>query len=297
MKIYSRTVSRVAVLLSLIAFPLAGLTATEPIVAGQRVFTCGNSFHAWFIAPILKNMADSAGIQGHQIVGESKIGGSPAIAHWNVPDDKNEAKKALRAGKVDVLTLACMLHPDDGIDKFAELALAHNPNVRVTLQEFWIPWDKFEWPFKGNENDVNPDAATSAFLRALHEPYFKEMDAYVAALNARLGKQVVFVAPAGQAVVALREKIIAGKVPAIQKQSELFTDKLGHPQPPMQALVAYVHFAVIYHRSPIGLPLPEILKSSPKWRNEELNRQLQEIAWDAVIHHPLSGMSATNAMP
>jgi len=268
-------------------------TGIEPITAGQRVFTCGNSFHAWFIAPILKDMAESAGIKGHVIVGESKIGGSAAIQHWNVPDDKNEAKAALRAGRVDVLTLACMHHPDDGIDKFAALALANNPNVRVTLQEFWIPWDKFEWPFKGNENDVNFDAATVAALKALHEPYFEEMDAYVAALNARLGKQVVFIAPVGRAVLALREKVIAGKVPGIEKQSELFTDKLGHPQPPLQALVAYVHFAIIYRRTPVGLPLPAILKSgNPKWRNDGLNRLLQKIAWDVVTHHPLSGMAA-----
>lgn len=266
--------------------------SSAPIERGQQVFTAGNSFHAWFVAPILKDMADKAGIKGHEIVGESKIGGSPAIAHWNVPDEKNQAKTALRDGKVDVLTLACMHHPDDGIDKFAELALAHNPNVRISLQEFWIPWDKFEWPFRGNESEVNADAATAEFLEKLHQPYFKEMDAYVAALNKRLDKQVVFVAPVGQAVVKLRERIIQGKLAGIEKQSELFTDKLLHPQAPLEALVAYCHFTVIYRRSPVGLPIPEVLKKNPKWSNEALNRQLQEIAWEVVSQHPLSGVKA-----
>jgi hypothetical protein len=270
----------------------SNIYAKAPINTGLRVFTCGNSFHAWFIAPILKNIAESAGIKGHTIVGVSKIGGSKAIQHWDVPDDKNEAKAALRAGKVDVLTLACMLEPDDGIEKFATLGFEHNPNFRVSLQEFWIPWDKFEWPFKGDEKSVNPDAATAASLEALHAPYFKAMDDYVIALNQKLGKQVVFVAPVGQAVVALREKIIAGQVPQIQKQAELFTDKLGHPQPPLQALVSYVHFAVIYRRTPIGLPMPAILvdAKNPKW-NDDLNRQLQKIAWQVVTQHPLSGVS------
>jgi hypothetical protein len=265
-----------------------------PITKGQRVFTAGNSFHAWFVAPILKNMAESAGISGHEIVGESKIGGSMAIQHWDVPDDKNAAKAALAAGNVDVLTLACMLHPDDGIEKFAKLGFAHNPNFRVSLQEFWIPWDKFEWPFTGDQNSVNFDAATAAKLEALHRPYFKEMDDYVRKLNSQLGKQVVFVAPVGQAVVAFREKVMAGKVPGIKKQSELFTDKLGHPQAPLEALVAYCHFAVIYRRSPVGLPLPDVLKNSPNpnWKTPELNRVIQETAWDAVRHHPLSGVSS-----
>ncbi len=269
-------------------------SSIKPITQGQRVFTCGNSFHAWYIAPILKDMAEKAGLAGHEVVGVSKIGGSRAIQHWEVPDEKNEAKAALRAGKVDVLTLACMHKPDEGIDKFTELALAHNPNIRVTLQEFWMPWDKNEWPFTGNPDSVDFDAATSAGLRALHEPYFKEMDAHVAAVNARVGKQVLFAVPVGQAILALREKIMAGQMPGVERQSELFTDKLGHPQPPLEALAAYCHFAVIYRRTPVGLPMPAVLAQAgdSKWRNERLNRELQEIAWSAVTQHPLTGLAA-----
>ncbi len=273
-----------------------GQTPVKPIDKGQRVFTAGNSFHAWFIAPILKDMAEKAGINGHEIVGVSKIGGSRAIQHWEVPEEKNEAKASLRAGKVDILTLACMLQPDEGIDKFAELGLEHNPNFRVSLQEFWIPWDKFEWPFQGRPESVDNDAATGASLRELHEPYFKAMDDHVVALNARLGKPVVFVAPVGQAIIALREKIRAGEVPGIEKQSDLFTDKLGHPRPSLEALVAYVHFAVIYRRSPVGLPLPAVLADAkkPQW-DEKLNRVLQELAWNAVVNHPLSGVSQSDS--
>ena len=269
---------------------------TAAITNGLHVFTCGHSFHAFFVAPIIKDIADGAGIKGHEILGISKIGGSRAIQHWDVPDDKNEAKKALLAGKADALTLSCMHAPDDGIDKFAALGFSNNPNFRVSLQEFWIPFDKMEWPFKGDQSLVDPNAATGPGLRALHEPYFKSIDERVVAVNARLGKQVVFVAPVGQAIIALREKIIAGQMPGIAKQSELFTDKLGHPQPPLQALVAYVHFAVLYRRTPVGLPLPAILKNAkrPQW-NDQLNRVLQELAWDAVIHHPLSGVTGTVA--
>jgi hypothetical protein len=37
----------------------------------------------------------------------------------------------------------------------------------------------------------------------------------------------------------------------------------------------------------VGLPLPKILASHP---DAKLNRLLQELAWDAVKHHPLSGV-------
>lgn len=266
---------------------------SAPITKGLRVFTCGNSFHAWFVPEILKDMAEKAGIKGHEIVGVSKIGGSRAIQHWDIPDAQNEAKPALIAAKADVLTLACLFPPDDGIGKFATLAAGHNPAARVLLQEFWIPRDKLEWPFQGNENEVNFDAATPASLRALHDPYFKQMDDHVVALNQKLGRQVVFVVPVGQAVVALRERVIAGKVPGIQRQSQLFTDKLGHPQAPVEALASYCNFAVLYRRTPVGLPMPDVLakSSNPLWRNENLNLILQQLAWDAVTGQPLAGVA------
>ena len=269
-----------------------------PINTGLRVFTCGNSFHAWFVPYVMADLAAKAGIPGHVIVGVSKIGGSQAIQHWNVPDDRNQAKAALIAGKVDVLTLACMLHPDKGIENFTRLAYEHNPNIRVTIQEFWIPGDVFLWPLPKGKTVLDFNASSVASLKALHAPYFKEMDDYVAALNAKLGKQVLFVVPAGQAILALRAKIIAGEVPAFQKQSDLFKDAIGHPQPPLEALVSYCNFAVVYRRNPIGLPMPDCMAKArnPKWNNQ-LNLLLQQIAWNAVTHDPLTGLpqSATAA--
>jgi len=44
------------------------------------------------------------------------------------------------------------------------------------------------------------------------------MDEHVVAVNKKLGKQVVFVVPVGQAVIALREKIVAGKAPGLKSQ-------------------------------------------------------------------------------
>jgi hypothetical protein len=275
--------------------PLPTQVDARPIDKGLRVFSIGNSFH-WFVAPILVDMAKRAGIPGHEFVGDSRIGGSRAIQHWDRPEETNKAKAALKTGKVDVLTLGVMHTPDPGIEKFAALGLAHNPNFRVSLQEFWMPFDKNEWPFKSDVNAVDPDAATPEFLRALHEPYFKLMDQHVIELNKKFGKQVIFIAPVGQAVNALREKIIAGKMPGIEKQSQLFTDKLGHPKAPLEALVSYVHFAVVYRRSPVGLPMPDVLTraKNAKW-DEKMNLELQEIAWAEAIRHPLSGVTKVPA--
>ncbi len=224
--------------------------------------------------------------------GLSAIGGSRVIQHWNVPDEKNKAKELLKAGKVDVLTLSPIFLPDEGIENFAKLALDNNPKVRVTVQEFWLPYEEFDKANPLKNRQVDHNASTGESLRKAHEPYFKELDDHVRDLNKKLGKEIVFVVPAGQAVIALREKIIAGEAPGLDKQNDLFSDAIGHPTPPLQALAVYCQFAVIYQRSPVGLPVPAVLAKNKNKDTEKLNRLLQELAWDAVIHHPLSGVKA-----
>ncbi|MCX7009219.1 MAG: DUF3237 domain-containing protein, partial [Kiritimatiellaeota bacterium] len=109
-----------------------------------------------------------------------------------------------------------------------------------------------------------------------------------------LGKDVLLVVPVDEANIALREKILAGQAPCLKTQAELFRDNWGHPQAPLQVLDGYCHFAVIYRRSPVGLPVPSDfakLNGTPE-EKEKLNRLLQELAWETVRHHPLTGVTA-----
>ena len=274
---------------------MASCRATQPLDQGQRVFTCGHSFHA-FVPDILVDLAKGAGIGGHQKVGTSMIGVSRAIQHLEVAEEQNEAKPALCSGKVDVLTLSCMTQPDEGISKFAKLAVEHNPNVRVTLQELWLPEDRF--PFdaahRTRESVEQFNESTMEDLRKAHDAYFGVMEGYVSSLNAEIGKQVVFIVPDAQATLALRKRIIAGMVPELIRQSDLFTDAWGHPSPPLRLLSGYCHFSVIYRRSPIGLPLPSAFAGDPRLSGT-LKHLLQQLAWDAVTQHPLSGVNASIA--
>ncbi len=261
----------------------------EPITQGQRVFTCGHSFHV-FVPGILADIAKKADIKDHVQVGMSSIGGSRVIQHWDVPEEKNKAKEALKTGKIDVLTLSPIFLPDAGIENFTKLALEHNKDIRIVVQPIWLRWDIYE-PTTKRPEKVDHDAITAEELRKRHEPYFKEMDEHIRELNKKQGKTVLYVVPVAQAVIALREKIIAGQTPGLKKQADLFTDPLGHGTAPLQLLVAYCNYAVIYRRSPVGLPVPNVLKGSKLGDDEEkLNRLLQELAWQAVVQHPLSGL-------
>jgi hypothetical protein len=292
---------RMAEALLLLAFPIVALAAGEaapvasaPVAHGQRIFAVHHSFHQGGFYDILTGITQSAGIADSAVIGNHYIGGSTVIQHWDGPSGK-AAQAAMTEGRVDVLTTTPIYLPDAGIEHFAAFGHQHQPSFRMTVMEFWLPFDNYE---PGNyvhgaghidpPKTVDHNAATGEQLRRMHAPYVTAMDDLVRAINGRLGAPVVLVVPVGQAVIALRERIAAGRAPGLTAQWDLFTDALGHPKPPLTVMMAYCHFAVIYRRSPLGLPVPKELGAN----GAALNQLLQELAWDAVIHHPLSGVTA-----
>ena len=87
--------------------------------------------------------------------------------------------------------------------------------------------------------------------------WLKSLETQVNALNATLGKTAVYIVPVGKAVFALRERIAQGTAPGLQKQTDLFRDDLGHPMPPLAALVTYCHFAAVHGRGPSAFQCPQ----------------------------------------
>ncbi|QOV89718.1 hypothetical protein [Humisphaera borealis] len=274
--------------------PAMGFADDKPASAappkGQRVQICGHSFHI-FVAPALGKIAESAGIKDHVTVGAQMIGGSTVTQHWDLPDDKNKVKTGLTAGAFDVLTLAphMKLVPDPAIEAFTMLGLKHNPNLRVYVQQSWMAFDDWSKPIKDNKER---DQKTIDILRPPLEVFRTGLEKQAKEINAKAGKQVVFIVPAGEAVLALRAKVIAGEVPGITKQSELFRDPIGHGLEPLTRLVSYCNYAAIYRTSPVGL---KVFEKDGDENARKLNRMLQEIAWKAVSEGAMSGVEADKA--
>lgn len=273
----------------------AAEVAAEP-PPGQRVFVTAHSFHI-FVADRLAAVAKSAGISGHELVGKQMIGGSRVRQHWDLPDRKNPAKAALVAGDVDVLTMSPnWMIPDDGIKLFTDLGLEHNPRLRVLVQMSWMAFDHWEpignpalWdPAKKINHNAERDARPLDALRAANTSLKPVIEQQITQLNKAYGHDVVHVVPVGDAVLRLRERVVAGKAPGITRQSELFTDPIGHAKAPVMALATYCNFACIYNRSPVGLDDGdrELDRIHPRLRTV-----LQEIAWDTVTAHPMSGVT------
>lgn len=272
-----------------------GAEALQPPVDSVRLFTCANSFHA-FTFRQLPHMAIAAKL-GIQLVGFSGIGGSTVLQHWEATGPNYRAKEALATGKVDVLTLSPIWLPDGGIENFCQLAVKHNPDARIMVQEFWLPNDEYRpvYPLDvRRQPSVDHDATDLAALREANADYMRDMEDLVRGINERLGRTSVFVVPVGLAASELREKLARGEVPGLTRQWDLFRDAWGHPLAPLQVLATYCHYAAIYRRSPVGLPVPRVFAELTMSDDDqaELNTLLQQIAWDAVRLHPMGGVLA-----
>lgn len=273
------------------------MTSVEAVRKGLKVYFVGHSFHMFIVRPLI-TLAKEAGIKGHWAEGWDMIGGSTPMQHWERNGEDNEVKRAIRAGGLDVLTLSSnVIVPEPAIDLFADLAVEHNPGVRVMVQHSW------------------GDAATSAIMlfrhgrapEAAHVPSNEDRDLVSAAelvemrssmaaavgrlreqlesIDARLGRSVMRLVPAGDLVMRLRSAVVAGDVPGVTRQSELFRDPLGHASQPTVDAVTYAWFAALYEQSPIGLTSlvePDDADSAAR------QRVLQELGWDAVREEPLA---------
>lgn len=262
---------------------------------GQRVFFASHSL-MWYAPKPLGEMADAAGIKGHQLVGLQSLGASKTLQHWNLPDDKNEAKKALKTGDVDVFIMSPISFPDEGIENYVKLGLEHNPNMRFIIQLSWGGGDIDNQDFpKGAFDNVDKEK-TPDQLKGLNERNIKAGEAQADELNEKYGKgkKIVALVPSTQAMSAIRTKIANKEWPGLTKQVELFVDP-AHPSAPTEALNTYLHFAVLYGRSPVGLPMPTMLKNAKReaW-DDAFNRSLQELAWDSVSKYPYSLVTAAN---
>ena len=274
---------------------------TAPVDApdGRRVFYCSHSL-MWDIPDPLGELATAYGIKNHALVGHERMGFSTTLQHWDQANAQNQSKKALDTREVEDFIMSPMELPDAGIENFVKYGLQKNPATRFYVQNNWAMFNadmQKAHAAMGQIGQVNWDATTLNQIRTLNAENEKECEKQVDAINKEAGRTVIYIIPTSQANATLRARIIAKEFPGLEKQSEIFADAIGHPKPAAVALNAYVHFAVIYRRSPVGLPMPTVLKraNNPKW-DEAFNKRLQEIAWDTVRRYPYSGVAVALAM-
>ena len=254
---------------------------------GKRVFLTGHSFFilGGYMAKKIDLIAKAAGKTEHELVGWRYSGGrSGAVDKWWGKGADQEPRKSVAAGKDDILTV-CTDWMKKGSEQekcvrnFVKLMQESNPDGLVYLITTKIP---FDGKYKGGW-----DARTKAELAKLYgwvdetHRYANHHGALVAEINKAYGKTVIKAVPLYYAQALLRAKIIDGKAPGVKKQSEVYSDAMGHVSELGQRQNAYTTYAALYGESPVGLRVP-------KWEKEgdtvlrAQNLVLQKTAWEAV---------------
>lgn len=229
--------------------------------------------------------------------------GAALSEHWRGPDAVNgyaqenatphhrEAHEALKSGDYDAFVMTEMVRLKDAIAykdsrkavaDWAAEAAAGNPSGQIFLYESWHALDDPEdWLARlpaDLENLWKPDLLWPA---------------------ARAAGKPVWLIPVGQVLHAVVQEAEAQGIAELTARDQLFARNPDgsldtiHPNDLGIYIVALTHYAVLYGRSPVGLPrqLNKADGTPAVAPSPELARRLQQITWDVVRAQPLTGIS------
>ena len=226
-----------------------------------------------------------ASLQGHW------TGDVPGFAEENAHDRFRPAGEAIDSGDYPVVVLTEMVEIRDAIRYFdspRHLALwanrirAARPDARIYLYETW--------------HQLNDPEGLLTRIDADRVLYWE--GALLRQAKGRADVGTIHVIPGGQVKAAVVRAIEAGQVPGLSQREDLFaTDAGGQPDPihfnDLGAyLMALTHYAVIYHRNPLGLP--QDLRRADGSRITPIDSQtaaaLQSIVWQVVTGYAATGV-------
>jgi hypothetical protein len=271
----------------------------NPPTAPLRVYHLGHSLVGRDMPAMLAQLAGAG--HGH----ESQLGWGAALRdHWdkgraingfdteNAHDRFRPAKEALQSGDYDAVVLTEMVELRDAIRYFDSprylarwAALAHKarPDTRVYLYETWHKLD-------------DPDGWLTRLDADLADLWEGKL---LLPAMAETGAQI-HVIPAGQVMAAFVRRVdAAGGIGGITTREDLFARDADGGTDPIHLndagayLVALTHFAVLYHRSPVGLPyqLRRADGNPADAVSPEAAQVMQETVWAVVTAYPRTGVS------
>lgn len=266
-----------------------------------RVFHIGHSLVGRDMPAMLAQLAD-AGLGADarpRHAYESELGwGATLKGHWgdaklagfaaeNDHPRFRAAGEAVDSGAYDAVVLTEMVEIRDAIAYFdspdylhrwARRAWDANPQTRVYLYETWHPLDDPEGWLARLDADLARYWEGRILRGALAWP---GMD------------RPIYLIPAGQVMAAfIRAAEARGGVDGIAAKADLFADTI-HLNDLGAYLVALTHYAVLYGRSPVGLPrqLSRADGTPAAAPGPEAARLMQEIVWETVTRQPLTGVN------
>ncbi len=176
----------------------------------------------------------------------------------------------------------------------------YNPGMKLFLSD--------AWPAPGQVRKVfnlkaNPESE-AFFTDAVYDRLSADANAGFAGLVKTLRESTdeVYILPTHAAMTEAAKRFIRGELPGVEglykviggKERSIWADKIGHLGPGFDRLEGYVFYATLYGKSPELISEPIKFKKAPSFPSAALDKILREIAWKAVVEHPLSGVTDEN---
>lgn len=288
---------------SMPAEDLAKLYATPLPPPGKplRVFHIGHSLVNRDMPAMLEQLA----APGHDH--RSQLGwGATLKSHWEPDEPINgfeqenahpryqDAFESVRGSSFDALVLTEMVEIRSAIKYFdsakylrlwAREARTHKPDTRVYLYETWHQLDDAEGWLERLDKDLGR---------------YWEGDLLAKGLAHGDTGGPIYVIPAGQVLARfVRRMEQEGGLPGLKSRQDLFARNADGTQDTIHLndlgnyLVAVTHYAVLYHRSPVGLPhrLKRADGTEANAPEEATARMMQEVVWEVVTRYPKTGVA------
>lgn len=266
-----------------------------------RVYHIGHSLVNHDMPVMLEQLAD----KGHDH--RSQLGwGATLKSHWepsvpiagfkesNTHRNFQDALEAVSSATFDALILTEMVEIRAAIKYFdspeylrlwANKARSHQPDIRVYLYETWHYLDDAE-----------------GWLERLDKDLGRYWEGELLAKGMAHGDTggPVYVIPAGQVIARFVRRIEKDdELTGFKSRVDLFARNPDGTQDNIHLndlgnyLVALTHYAVLYHRNPVGLPhrLKRADGTDADAPSEAAARLMQEIVWEVVTSYPKTGVA------
>jgi hypothetical protein len=172
--------------------------------------------------------------------------------------------------------------------------------MKFYLSDAWPAPGQVQKVFNLKANPKSEAFFTEARYDQLSENANTGFESLVKAL--RESSDDVYILPTHAALTEAAKRFIRGELPGVEglykviggKERSIWKDKIGHLAPDFERLEGYVFYATLYGKSPELISAPIKFKDDPSFPSVALDKIFREIAWKAVVEHPLSGVTDKN---
>ena len=176
----------------------------------------------------------------------------------------------------------------------------YNPGMKYFLIDTWPAPGQVRMALNLKEN---PKSET-IFTEAVYDKISLHANTHFTDLvnTLRETAENVYIIPTHAAMTEVAKRFLRGELPGYKglykviggKEPSIWRDQIGHIHSGLESLEGYVFYATLYGKSPELISAPIKFKEAPNVPSAALDKIFREIAWKAVVEHPLSGVTDKN---